>query len=238
MRILLCDHFPGLLPEYIPSYESMFMRLFDALGVGMKYEVYNTIDGELPPLDGNGEIHLITGSNQGAYDDAPWIKALLEWIVSANALGMKIVGICFGHQAIAQALGGEVRRATAGWGTGIRESSVMGEGLRYFPSGVMRLMYNHHDQVTRLPEGAVRLATSEFCPNEAFSVGDNILSFQGHPEYVVSYAVHLLMNFAQDEPLPVRTAALRSLGLHIHDGSTVARWIVDRLGFGSERSGF
>lgn len=204
------------------------MKLFNGLGMDIEYEVYDALDGVFPPLDGNKDIHLITGCNLSAYDDVPWIKELLHWIVSANVLGMRMVGICFGHQAIAQALGGEVRRASVGWGTGIRESKVCGEAHKYFPTGIMRLMYNHHDQVTRLPEGAVRLATSDFCPNEAFSLGDNIINFQGHPEYVPSYAVHLLMNFAEDEPLAVRIAALRSIGLHDHDGTTIARWVISR----------
>ena len=229
MRLLLCDTFPGLLPEYIPSYAWMFTRLFDSVSAQPgDYEVYPAMEGIFPPLQPNDDIHLITGCNLSVYDDVDWIRALLHWIRRADQLQLKVVGICFGHQAVAQALGGQVHRATVGWGTGIRESQVSGEALHYFPEGHMRLFYNHHDQVTDLPPAATRIATSAFCPNEAFTVGSHIITFQGHPEYLPSYAVHLLMNFADDEPPAVRQAALRSIGLHQHQGDTVARWILQR----------
>lgn len=227
LNILLCDRFPGLLPEYIPTYESMFVRLFERACDDFSYVVTNVLDGELPAEDEESDIYLITGSNNGVYEDIPWIKALLKWIME-NAMRRKMVGICFGHQAVAQALGGKVEKAPVGWGTGVRESRLEGEeALRWFPSGVMRLMYNHHDQVMVLPAGAKVFASSTFCPIEGFTIGDNIITFQGHPEYVPEYAVHLIMDFADDEPLEVRQKALRSIGNMQHDGATVARWIVD-----------
>lgn len=230
INILLCDTFPGLLPEYIPSYESMFMKLFDENVGGLDYHVYRTLDGELPEELNHDDVYLITGCNLSAYDDIKWIKDLQRWIVRANDEKVKMVGICFGHQIIAEALGGKVCKAKVGWGTGIRESVITNdEALQYFPKGRMRLMYNHHDQVVELPVGAVAFATSEFCPNEGFMIGNHVITFQGHPEYVPQYAVHLIMNFADDEPLDVRVNALKSLGAYEHDGGTVARWIAERF---------
>ena len=238
LNILLCDRFPGLLPEYIPSYASMFVRLFERNCDDFSYTITDVLDGELPSSDDDSDVYLVTGSNNGVYEDIPWIRNLLEWIrARASSCTCReqvgkglIVGICFGHQAVAQALGGRVEKAPVGWGTGIRESKVTGEeGLRWFPSGVMRLMYNHHDQVVQLPEGAKVFASSDFCPVDGFTFGDNVITFQGHPEYVPEYAVHLIMDFADDEPMEVRTAALRSIGNMQHDGDTVARWITARV---------
>ncbi|MDO4165191.1 MAG: hypothetical protein Q4D56_12530 [Bacteroides sp.] len=229
VNILLCDTFPGLLPVYIPSYVSMFTRMFDALSDDMEYQVYRAMDGELPDELAKGdEMYLITGCNLSAYDDIDWIKQLLAWVVKANEAQVKLVGICFGHQLIAQALGGRVERATQGWGTGIRELSVVDDEARiYFPEGKMRLLYNHHDQVVALPKDAELVATSDFCPVESFRIGRHILTFQGHPEYIPQYAVHLLENFADDEPLQVRQAALDSIRSMKHQGLQVAQWILE-----------
>ena len=231
LTILLCDRFPGLLPDYIPSYASMFVRLFSANVAPLTYDVCYVPDGDLPALptthdDDEPTVHLITGCNLSVYDDVPWIHALLHWIRRAAALGEHIVGICFGHQAVAQALGGHVERAAAGWGIGVRTSTLHGDAaLKAFPEARMSLHYNHHDQVTMPPPQATVFAQSAFCPVDGMMVGDNIITFQGHPEYVGEYAVHLIMNFADSEPLHVRREALRSIGAIRHDGDRVAAFI-------------
>lgn len=228
INILLCDTFPGLLPEYITSYTSMFTRLFDSVESGLQYNVYNTMDGELPNVDTVNGLCLITGCNQSAYDDTEWIKNLLNWIKQAYNKGVKICGICFGHQCIAQALGGQVERAAQGWGTGIRKSRVIDSDMRkYFSDGHICLLYNHHDQVVRLPDGAQLAVSSDFCPIESFRIGNQIITFQGHPEYTPEYAVHLLIDFADDESLQVRRNALSSIGSTLHQGQTAARFILD-----------
>jgi len=206
----------------------MFTQLFDSVESGIEYSVYRAMDGEFPEPARDRGLYLITGCNQSAYDDTPWIKALLQWITKAYNAKAKIVGICFGHQCIAQAMGGRVERAPQGWGFGIRESRVIdGEARRYFTDGRMRLMYNHHDQVTSLPPMATLVATSDFCPVESFRIGNNILTFQGHPEYMVDYERHLLANFSDDEPEQVKAKALESLDTMEHQGAIAARWILD-----------
>ena len=228
LNILLCDRFPGLLPEYIPSYESMFIRLFERNCDDLTCEVFYVPDGEYPAHVDADDICLITGCNMSVYDDVAWIRRLLAWIAEADGKRLRVVGICFGHQAVAQALGGRVERAAVGWGTGVRESAVTGdEALRYFPRGRMRLMYNHHDQVTVPPPRAVVFASSDFCPVDGMRIGSHIITFQGHPEYVPQYNVHLIVDFAADEPDEVKTAALRSIGNMEHEGDTVARWILE-----------
>jgi len=228
VNLLLCDTFPGLLPSYIPSYVSMFTNLFDKVRHDVDYHVFRTMDGELPNVE---EIHglcLITGCNRSAYDTDGWIRSLLNWIVRADERHIKLTGICFGHQCIAEALGGHVARASQGWGTGLRESLVVDAAARrYFPDGRMRLLYNHHDQVTVLPPHAELVATSSFCPNESFRIGSHILTFQGHPEYIPEYSHHLLEHFAADEPIETRQTALKSLHAGTHDGLAVARWLLD-----------
>ena len=236
INILVCDTFPGLLPEYIPSYPSMFTSLFDKQGKETEYKMYMTMEGELPETIDPEAIYIVPGSNDGVYDDKPWIRDLLGWIRQANDSHAKILGVCFGHQAIAQALGGRVEKASVGWGIGARKSKISGsEALCHFPNGEMCLLYNHHDQVKEPPRGAFVFASSPFCPIDGFMMGENILTFQGHPEYMSSYPVHLLMNFAEKEPKEVRIAALKSIGAMSQQGDEVARWVLEKWGKTSDK---
>ena len=97
------------------SYASMFERL---LGPGYDYVVYPVIDGVLPERADEVDAWLVTGSRFGAYDDAPWIRPLEAFLRAAMAAHVPIVGICFGHQLLAQAMGAKVEKAEAGWGVG------------------------------------------------------------------------------------------------------------------------
>ncbi len=230
INILLCDTFPGRLPAFIPNYESLFMDLFASVGLEASYNVFQTWQGELPAAINNDEIYLVPGSLDSAYDDKPWIVALVQWIKQAYCCGAKLMGVCFGHQVIARALGGEVKAYPGGFGAGVRASQVMDEEMRpYFPDGKMHLLYSHHDQVTVLPDGATRCATSDFCLNESYRIGHQVVTFQGHPEFTVAYSRHLLTNCSDDLDEAVRLAALQSLDELEPQGREATRFALDLL---------
>ena len=230
INILLCDTFPGRLPDFIPNYESLFMDLFSAIGEQHEYTIYQTWQGELPSIISTDELYLIPGSLDSAYDDKPWITALIHWIEKAYCRGAKMMGVCFGHQVIARALGGSVSRYEGGFGAGVRASHVIDEMMQaYFPQHEMHLLYSHHDQVDVLPPGAVLCATSDFCRYESFRIDHQVITFQGHPEFTVAYSRHLLVNCCDDVEPSVKASALKSLEYLAPQGPIAARFAIDLL---------
>ena len=230
INILLCDTFPGRLPDFIPNYESLFMDLFAAIGEQVSYKIFQTWQGELPSVINADELYLVPGSLDSAYDEKPWIIALIKWIEQAYCQGAKLMGVCFGHQAIARALGGEVRLYEGGFGAGVRASQVIDETMApYFSGQKMHLLYSHHDQVMALPPDAALCATSDFCKIESFRIGHQVVTFQGHPEFTVPYSRHLLTNYSDDIEEGVRLAALRTLDNMTPQGTAAARYTLDLL---------
>ena len=158
---------PQLIGDY-GSYGRMFERFFDGLRADLDYRYYQVQDGELPGQPTECDAYLITGSRASAFDDLPWINPLLDWIRGFHLARAKIIGICFGHQIIARALGGRVERSLRGWGLGARDLQLIQNPAPRWLSGTdrrsFRLLYSHQDQVVMAPHGAVILAGDPFCP--------------------------------------------------------------------------
>lgn len=121
LGILDCDRLdPDLADHFGPVYSEMFIKGFRALAPELEFRIWSALDGELPDDLQECDAWLITGSRHDAYSDLPWIQALRAWIRLAHDADVKLAGVCFGHQVIAQALGGEVVKSTKGWGLGSR----------------------------------------------------------------------------------------------------------------------
>ncbi|MDR1887752.1 MAG: hypothetical protein LBQ70_07560 [Prevotellaceae bacterium] len=221
----MSDTFSDILPAEIPDYVSLFRKLFGMIDNTVRYEIFDVRHDIYPDSLNRDELYLITGSRAEAYGDSPWIKSLIEFIRKMYAEGMKIAGVCFGHQIIAQTLGGKVERAKQGWGTGVRTADITDpKALTFFPAKRISLFCNHHDQVTELPPRAVCFAKSDFCPVEGFYIDNQVLTFQGHPEHTAEYVRYLLLNHSDGEREDVKTAALASLTGKV-DSSAAAQWI-------------
>ena len=171
--ILQCGHFPDELISDLGNYDAMFRKLLG--GYGFDFHTYFVVDGDFPAAPDACDGWLITGSKHGAYEDHPWIPPLEDLIRAIRDAGRPMVGICFGHQIIAQALGGRVEKFAGGWNIG--QQSYDGE------MGPFALNAWHQDQVIDLPPGAQAVASNDTCAYAAIAYGDRIFTVQGHPEF-------------------------------------------------------
>lgn len=204
------------------SYPDMFRVLFAEVAPDLDFFTVHVVKGEMPTSPNAADGWLVTGSRHGVYDPLPWIAPLEGFLRDCLASHVPVAGICFGHQILAQALGGRAGKASQGWGIGVhgyemraRPDWMAGIPQRFF----MQAM--HQDQVTALPEGAHVLASSGFCPIAAVSYGSidapDAISIQPHPEFGAGYASDLIATrsgtvFPQD----LAETAQRGIGHPVH----------------------
>lgn len=230
LNILLCDAFSGTLSEEVPSHASMFINLFDSVSSKLTYRIYDAYNNEFPQNLSSDQIYLIAGNDSSLYEEKAWLKNLFSFIRGAHTMKIPLVGINFGHSAIAHALGGKVASTEKGWGAGIRESQIVDPvARRYFSASQLILHYNHYNQVTQLPRGAVRFATSDFCKNEGFILNSHIITFQGHPEFTDASTRYLIQNHSIEESREINEKALNSIQQYESKsmGQKAVQWILD-----------
>jgi len=225
--LLLCEDFEGILAPGSAPYARLFVDLFNAAATApIEWEIVDARADALPAPD-PAVKYIITGSRASAYDSTPWVLRLGDFIRKAYDRRAKLIGICFGHQLIAEALGGKVSRAEVGWGSSIRRSPILDEALkRRWERDSFLLEYNHHDQVLRIPEGTTRFCGSVFCPNEGFYETGRVLTFQGHPEFTRDYAAQLF-SFFESEIDAAERALHEAHRNDATDAPEVAGWILE-----------
>ena len=117
--ILQTGHSPDNMKDALGDYGDMFVKLLG--GHGFDFQIWSVVDGDFPASAVDADGWLITGSKHGAYEDHDWIPPLEQLIRAIREAGRPLVGICFGHQIIAQALGGKVEKFAGGWSVGRTE---------------------------------------------------------------------------------------------------------------------
>ncbi len=171
--ILMCGHAPVEVKDHFGDYDAMFATLL--AGYDLTFQAWNVEAMDLPGDPGEADGWLISGSRHGAYEPHEFIPPLEEFIRAADASKTPMIGVCFGHQIIAQALGGKVEKASVGWTVGRQEYDFQNLGH-------LHLNAWHQDQVITPPQGALTLATTPSCPHAALRYGSHILTVQPHPE--------------------------------------------------------
>lgn len=220
-----------LRPELVEQYQGygrMFEQLFSRQPIAAQFVVYNVVGDEAryPAEDEVFDAYLVTGSKADSFGTDPWIERLKAFLLDRYERGDKLLGVCFGHQLLALLLGGKSERADKGWGVGSHQY-VMNAKAPWMSPQVeeLTLLISHQDQVTRLPENATVVASSDFCPYAAYHIGDQVLCFQGHPEFIHDYS-RALLDLRHDRlGDEVYNKAIASLGGE-HHGETVAEWMM------------
>lgn len=177
MRIGILE--TGRPPEELMNANRSYPNLFETLldGHGFSFTAYWVEGGVMPKSVDEQNGWLITGSRHGAYEDHAFIPPLEEFVREIYAKGLPMIGVCFGHQIIAQALGGKVEKFKGGWRIGHTTYTETESGA---PLSVIAF---HQDQVVEKPDDARVLATSDFCKYAALAYGNSVLTIQPHPEF-------------------------------------------------------
>ena len=208
-------------------YADSFEKLLSAADPQLAFQTYHVTQQEYPQNIDECDAYLITGSKASVYDDADWIQRLKHFVVECFEQEKKLLGICFGHQLIAHALGGLVKKNTRGWGMGLASSQVTGKPDWLSPvQKEFNLLVSHQDQVMKLPPQASLIAGNDFCPIASYQVNRSILTFQGHPEFNRDYIQYLMSNRRKVIGEQVYQQAKRSLRQDL-DHELVEQWIVN-----------
>ncbi|WP_146345042.1 type 1 glutamine amidotransferase [Falsiphaeobacter marinintestinus] len=211
--ILQTGHAPDTLIDQTGDYDDFFRRLL--ADKGLDFDTYSVVDGVFPDGADAADGWLITGSRFGAYEGHDWIPPLEDLIRDIHTRGQPMVGICFGHQIIAQALGGKVEKFDGGWAIGATQYDFDGKQVT--------LNAWHQDQVTERPEGARVVGSNPFCDNAMLAYGDTIWTVQPHPEFTSDFVDGLIRTRGRGVvPDPVLDAAATRLETPIDSADIAA----------------
>jgi GMP synthase-like glutamine amidotransferase len=200
--ILQTGRSPDQLVKEFGDYGDMFQNML--ADRGFTFQVYDVLTNEFPASPTEQDGWIITGSRYGAYEDHDWIPPLEDLVRAIHAAKRPLIGVCFGHQIIAQALGGKVEKFAGGWSVGRVEYNLA-------DGGTLPLFAWHQDQVTELPPGAKTVASTDFCAHAAMTIGEHIYTIQPHPEFEPGFVVGLAETRAKGVvPDPQRLAAIDS----------------------------
>lgn len=217
LGILQAGRAPAEMLEEFPDYNQAFV---DLLGESsFDYHHWAVLDNQFPDSTKSADAWLITGSRHGAYEDHDWIPPLEDFIRHVYEQGMPMVGICFGHQIIAQALGGKVEKFTGGWSAGRVEYKLDPNIFNQSDSGnnsdsdrsSTPLLAFHQDQVVEAPADATTVGSTDFCQHAALLYKNHVLTLQPHPEFTHEYLTGLLDVRADILPGDVQHSAQSSL---------------------------
>ena len=228
MKLCILDNdiLDGQLAQAYTSFGSMFIRLFEGVGADWTMAVFNTQLGQYPDSFDDFDAVLLTGSRADSFSDAPWAVELRQRVTGLLVARKKMVGVCFGHQLIALCMGAPVGRAPQGWGAGRMTYDWHRPDLPHSAErSHISLLASHQDQVFELPPGATLVASSDFCPVAAFTVGQEVFCIQPHPEFETEISAYLKDKRREMLGEEKYTAASASLQ-HGHEGEHIARMVV------------
>jgi GMP synthase-like glutamine amidotransferase len=223
--LLECDHVSERFRHLSGDYADMFGALFGDL----ELQPFDVCNGQVPASPRECDAWVCSGSRRSVYDDDAWIEPAARFVREVHDAEVPFVGICFGHQLLAHALGGTVEKSAYGWGVGIHPVRVLRPEPWMRPAQErLNLHFMHQDQVTRAPDEAVVMGCTDHCEVAMFGVGDVMVGIQAHPEFTVPYADALLGDRTERVGGDRAEEARRSLATAT-DEAVVASWLTSFL---------
>jgi GMP synthase-like glutamine amidotransferase len=219
---------PQLQHEF-GDYQDMFINTIIKANSGiknLKLSFYDVQKGQYPIDINECDVYMSTGSQYSVYDNEEWIILLIKFIQSLYIAKKPFVGICFGHQLIAQALEGLVENSDKGWGVGVTNSKV----IKKYPwmkhdLNSVNLVVSHQDQIIKLPKNAAVLMGNQFCPYYMIQIDEHFLGIQGHPEFSRDYSKALMLSRKDRIPKSTLDKGIKSLN-ETPDDLVVMQWIL------------
>ena len=225
--VLLCDNVDAEVQKQYGTYNDFFKSFISHSEPSARIKYYQVNQGEFPEKLTGHDAYMISGSRRSCYEDEPWIKQLLVLIKKMSKAHVKIYGICFGHQAIAEALGGKVEKNKAGWGLGVHDFDAEAGLIWAEPyKAKASMVVSCQDQVVKLPHDAEVYLSTPFIKHGGYFIGKNIITTQAHPEMNHEYGKYLLSKRVKAQVISAEQAkedtATFSKPL---DNALISRWV-------------
>jgi GMP synthase (glutamine-hydrolysing) len=193
--ILECDHVDTELKIKHGDHSSFFINLFKKYAPEVSLDIFDIPKGEYPDWKNNYDGFIGTGSRFSVYDNMPWIERFKDFIKELYENNVKFIGICFGHQMIAEALGGKCSESKKGWGLGVKTAFIhQKQPWMKPPLDSYRLIFTHKDQIETLPPESKVLGGNDHCEYSVITLGSHFLGIQGHPEFTAPFVKELLQS--------------------------------------------
>lgn len=225
--ILICDNVRPELEAEHGNYKQMFRKLLHSIDDTLDLRFYWVNHREFPQDINECDAYITSGSKSSVLDSEQWIDEVEQLVYQIFHAGIPFIGICFGHQMLAKALGGKVAKAQVGWGVGAATTPILAHQAWMTPGqSSVNLLVSHQDQVLSLPPEGKVLAGNDFCPISIMQVGAKALGIQAHPEFCAPYSKALIDVRKDTIPLAVQTKGVTSLKLPT-DGLLVTQWMLN-----------
>jgi GMP synthase (glutamine-hydrolysing) len=201
-----------------------FINLLEPFLDDSSWVTINCLKDDLPIQVENFDAYLITGGKYSVFENIEWQNNLFNFIHKIYNANIPLIGICYGHQAIAHTLGGNVERYSNGWGIGLTTINVVEKAEWMEPiTEKVNLLSMHQDQVTEIPPSATRFLGNNFCYNSGFYIDNKVLAIQQHPEFTPELCRDLIIK-RKDRIGGNYIEALDSLNIK-HQGKIIGSWM-------------